>query len=226
VIARIRRAFDVDVDMEAVARHLGSDPFLKPLVTARPGLRAAGAWDGFELGVRAVLGQQVSLAAARTLAGKLVRLCGARFEPTDAAEGALGFAFPTPEEVARAKLEQLGMPDARRRALRTLAGAALADPELFQPRASVEETVRRLCEVPGLGTWSAHYIALRAAREPDAFPSSDLGLLRGATPNGGRRPTPRELERRAERWRPFRAYAAEQLWAADAARKNPSRGSP
>jgi len=226
VIARIRRAFDVDVDVEAVTRHLGGDPFLKPLVAARPGLRAAGAWDGFELGVRAVLGQQVSLAAARTLAERLVQLCGVRFEPAEALEGALAFAFPTPEAVRRAKLEKLGMPDARRRALRMLAEAALEDPELFQPRASVEETVRRLCEVPGVGTWSAHYIALRAAREPDAFPSSDLGLLRGATETGRRRPTPRELEKRSERWRPFRAYAAEQLWAADAARKNPSGGSP
>jgi AraC family transcriptional regulator of adaptative response / DNA-3-methyladenine glycosylase II len=220
VIARIRRAFDVDVDVAAVEAHLGRDPWLAPLVAARPGLRAAGAWDGFELGVRAVLGQQVSLAAARTLCGKLVRLCGTPLPASGGSSPPLAFAFPTPAEVHAAKLEALGMPQARRRALTALATAALDDPELFRPLGSVEETVARLRAVPGLGAWSAHYIALRAAREPDAFPASDLGLLRGATRGGARRVTAKELERRSERWRPFRAYAAEQLWAADAARRN------
>lgn len=216
VIARVRRVFDIDVDVSAVATHLARDPWLAPLVAARPGLRAAGAWDGFELGVRAILGQQVSLAAARTLAEKLVRLCGSPLPMAGGSSSPLAFAFPTPAEVHDARLDALGMPEARRRALTALAAAALADPELFQPLGSVEETVARLVRVPGLGAWSAHYIALRAAREPDAFPASDLGLLRGAT-RGSRRPTPKELERRSERWRPFRAYAAEQLWAADAA---------
>lgn len=218
VIARVRRVFDVDVDVSAVAAHLERDPWLAPLVAARPGLRAAGAWDGFELGVRAILGQQVSLAAARTLAAKLVRLCGSPLPVADGGSSPLAFAFPTPAEVHGARLDALGMPQARRRALTALAAAALADPELFQPLGSIEATVARLVAVPGLGAWSAHYIALRAAREPDAFPASDLGLLRGAT-RGDRRPTPQELERRSERWRPFRAYAAEQLWAADAARR-------
>jgi len=221
VIARLRRAFDVDVDMETVTAHLRRDPWLAPLVAARPGLRAAGAWDGFELGVRAVLGQQVSLAAARTLCGKLVRLCGSPLRAPDGTAQPLAFAFPTPAEVHGAKLEALGMPQARRRALTALATAALDDPGLFQPLGSIEATVARLSAVSGLGAWSAHYIALRAAREPDAFPASDLGLLRGAT-RGASRPTPKELERRSERWRPFRAYAAEQLWAADAARRQSS----
>ena len=221
VIARIRRVFDVDVDVSAVTAHLGRDPWLAPLVAARPGLRAAGAWDGFELGVRAILGQQVSLAAARTLCGKLVRLCGSPLPSTGGATSPLAFAFPTPAEVHTANLEALGVPQARRRALTALASAALEDPELFQPLGSIEETVARLVGVPGLGAWSAHYIALRAAREPDAFPASDLGLLRGAA-RGSRRPTPQELERRSERWRPFRAYAAEQLWAADAAARKAS----
>jgi AraC family transcriptional regulator of adaptative response / DNA-3-methyladenine glycosylase II len=119
--------------------------------------------------------------------------------------------------VSRADLSRLGVPTARRRTLAALAEAALADRALFEARESVEATVARLLDVPGLGPWSAHYIALRAAREPDAFPASDLGLLRGAA-RRGRRPNARELEQRAERWRPFRAYAAEQLWAADADR--------
>jgi AraC family transcriptional regulator of adaptative response / DNA-3-methyladenine glycosylase II len=216
VIARIRSAFDLDVDVTAIGAHLARDPWLSPLVAARPGLRVAGAWDGFELGVRAVLGQQVSLAAARTLATKLVRLCGPRLAAGEGAPEATALAFPTPEAVLGANLERLGMPGARRQALRSLARAALEDASLFHALGNVEETVARLSRIDGLGAWSAHYIALRAAREPDAFPASDLGLLRGAT-RRGRRPSAEELERRSERWRPFRAYAAEQLWAADSA---------
>ena len=216
VIARIRSAFDLDVDVTAIGAHLTRDPWLSPLVAARPGLRVAGAWDGFELGVRAVLGQQVSLAAARTLAGRLVALCGMRLATGEELRDSLALVFPSPEAVLDAKLSRLGMPGARREALRSLARAALEDPSLFHAQSSVEATVARLCRIPGLGAWSANYIALRAAREPDAFPASDLGLLRGAT-RRGRRPTAKELELRSERWRPFRAYAAEQLWAADRA---------
>jgi AraC family transcriptional regulator of adaptative response / DNA-3-methyladenine glycosylase II len=108
------------------------------------------------------------------------------------------------------------MPGARKAALAAVAEAALADPALFEPQANVEETVARLRAIRGVGDWTAQYIALRAAREPDAFPASDIGLLRGAARNGAR-PTPAELSRRAEPWRPWRAYAAQHLWAADAA---------
>jgi AraC family transcriptional regulator of adaptative response / DNA-3-methyladenine glycosylase II len=111
------------------------------------------------------------------------------------------------------------MPNARKTALTSLAEAALANPDLFQPLASVEETVARLRAIRGVGEWTAHYIALRAVRETDAFPASDIGLLRGAARNGTR-PSPAELQDRAEPWRPWRAYAAQHLWAADAARGN------
>jgi AraC family transcriptional regulator of adaptative response / DNA-3-methyladenine glycosylase II len=109
------------------------------------------------------------------------------------------------------------MPNTRKRALLALAEAVLADPLLFQPLGTVEETVARLRTIRGVGEWTAQYIALRAVREPDAFPASDIGLLRGAAIRGGLRPSPAELNGRAEPWRPWRAYAAQHLWAADAA---------
>jgi len=201
---RVRRLFDLDTDLAVIEAHFARDPFLAPLVGARPGLRVPGGWDGFEVGMRAVLGQQVSVPAARRLLGQLTRLCG---------QG----TFPTAGQVRDADLSALGMPGARRATLTALAAAAVADPSLFERQGTVEETVARLRAIPGIGEWTAQYIALRAAREPDAFPASDLGLLRGAA-EGGVRPTPVQLLARAERWRPFRAYAAQHLWTADALR--------
>jgi AraC family transcriptional regulator of adaptative response / DNA-3-methyladenine glycosylase II len=121
-------------------------------------------------------------------------------------------------------LSALGMPQARRRALVALAGAACADPRLFEPLATVEETVAKLRAIPGVGDWTAQYIALRAAREPDAFPATDRGLLRGAARCQGEPVSPEELRRRAERWRPWRAYAAQHLWTAEA-RTKPMEGA-
>lgn len=214
IVARIRRVFDLGADVAAIGAHLARDPLLAPLVHERPGLRAPGGWDGFELAVRAVLGQQVSVAAARQLAGRLVALCGSPLAP----EGALRLTFPTPRQVVAADLSALGMPGARRTALTALAEASLADPQLFRPLGTVEETVARLRTIKGVGEWTAHYIALRAVRETDAFPASDVGLLRGAASPDGVRPSAAELRGRAEPWRPWRAYAAQHLWAADAIR--------
>jgi AraC family transcriptional regulator, regulatory protein of adaptative response / DNA-3-methyladenine glycosylase II len=168
-------------------------------------VRAPGSVDPAETAVRAVLGQQVSLAAARTLAGRLVALCG---EPLPDADGALTHVFPAPAAIAAAPLERIGMPDARRRTLRAL-GAGLASGELdLGDRAA-------LLAIPGIGPWTADYVALRALRDPDAFPAGDLGVRRGARALG----LPADaagLERRAERWRPWRRYAAHHLWAAAA----------
>lgn len=210
IVERIRRVFDLGADVAAIGAHLAQDPLLAPLIAERPGLRAPGGWDGFELAVRAVLGQQITVEAARRLAGQLVRLCGTAV-PGDPS---LAFAFPTAAQVAAADLTPMGMPGARKAALAAVAEAALADPNLFQPLASVEETVARLRTIRGVGEWTAQYIALRAVRETDAFPAGDIGLLRGAA-RGGVRPRPAELEKRAEPWRPWRAYAAQHLWAAD-----------
>jgi len=220
IIAKVRRVFDLAADPAIIEAHLSEDPELAPLVAARPGLRAPGAWDGFELSVRAVLGQQITVHAARQLAGKISAAYG---EPLlDEAANQMGLTqfFPTPERLALVDVETLGMPRARGRALVGLAAAAAADPDLFGTRRSLDEAVAALRALPGIGEWTAQYIAMRALREPDAFPSADIGLMRALETPDGVRPTPAELLVRAERWRPWRAYAASHLWAADP--KNPS----
>lgn len=214
ILGRVRRVFDVGADIETIGAHLSRDPFLARLVALRPGLRAPGAWDGFELATRAILGQQVTIAAARHLAGRLVALCGETLPHVDQA-AQLARAFPSATQVATADLGALGMPAARRAALKALAAAALEDPHLFRPFGTVEEAIARLRGIRGVGEWTAQYIALRALREPDAFPASDVGLLRGASDGQGARPTPAALLERAEHWRPWRAYAAQHLWASD-----------
>jgi AraC family transcriptional regulator of adaptative response / DNA-3-methyladenine glycosylase II len=219
----VRRVFDLGADTGAIGAHLAHDPLLAPLVAARPGLRVPGGWDGFEVAVRAILGQQVSVAAARCFGARLALACGARV--SGGPDAGLSLAFPTAAEVAAADLSPIGLTGARRRALVAIARAALDDASLFEPRASVDETVARLLEIPGVGAWTAQYIALRAAREPDAFPASDLALLRGAVLDGGR-PTPAALATRAERWRPFRAYAAQHLWTDAATRTSPPKEIP
>jgi AraC family transcriptional regulator of adaptative response / DNA-3-methyladenine glycosylase II len=216
ILARVRRVFDVGADIETIGAHLARDPFLAPLLARRPGLRAPGGWDGFELAVRAILGQQVTVVAARQLAGRLVALCGEVLPEAARVHAGLARAFPSPERVAAADLDALGMPAARRAALKAMAEAALADPRLFHPLGTVEEAIARLRTIRGVGEWTAQYIALRALRETDAFPASDIGLLRGAADDAGARPTPEDLLQRAEPWRPWRAYAAQHLWAADA----------
>ena len=216
LLARVRRVFDVGADIEAIGAHLSRDPLLAPLLARRPGLRAPGGWDGSELAVRAILGQQITVVAARRLAGQLVALCGEALPDGEHLPAGLSRAFPAPERVASADLGALGMPGARKASLKALAEAALADPHLFRPSGSVEEAIARLRAIRGVGEWTAQYIPLRALRETDAFPASDIGLLRGATPEAGTRPTPADLLQRAEPWRPWRAYAAQHLWAADA----------
>jgi len=214
IIERLRGVFDLDADVASIGAHLARDKMLAPLVAARPGLRVPGCWDGFELAMRAVLGQQVSVEAAIRLLTKLARLCGTPIPRST--DSVLVRLFPTAAQVAHADLSSLGMPGARRETLVAVAKAAVADPRLFDSLETVEATVARLREIRGVGDWTAHYIALRAAREPDAFPASDVAILRGATPLGGERPAPKALEARAERWRPWRAYAAQHLWAKEA----------
>jgi AraC family transcriptional regulator of adaptative response / DNA-3-methyladenine glycosylase II len=214
MVARIRRVFDLGADVKAIGAHLARDPLLAPLIAAHPGLRAPGAWDAFELAVRAVLGQQVTVSAARALGSRLAEIAGTPLAGLDGPHPSLRRAFPTAEQVARADLGALGMPGARRRALAALAAAASADPRLFEPLATVEETVSKLRAIAGVGDWTAQYIALRAAREPDAFPATDRGLLRGAARVQGEPVTPEQLRGRAEHWRPWRAYAAQHLWTA------------
>lgn len=215
IVAQVRQALDLGADVTAINAHLAADPHLRPLVAARPGLRVPGGWRGFEIAVRAILGQQVSVAAGRRLGGALVALCG-RELATPLGAG-LTHAFPDANDILAADLGALGMPQSRKKALVALAEAAERDASLFVPRDTLADTVARFRAIAGIGEWTAQYIALRASRHPDAFPASDVGLLRGFSRKARARPTPSELLRRAERWRPWRAYAAQHLWAADAA---------
>jgi AraC family transcriptional regulator, regulatory protein of adaptative response / DNA-3-methyladenine glycosylase II len=214
VVARIRRLFDLDADPSAIAARLGRSPDLAPLVAARPGLRVPGAWDGFELAVRAILGQQITVVAARGLAGRIAARYGEPLPEPWRAEG-LTLIFPDPERLAAADLQSLVTPGARARALSALGASIAADPALLEPGGGLHEAVARLKALKGVGEWTAQYIALRALRQPDAFPTGDIGLMRALAGPDGLRPTPAELLARAEAWRPYRAYAALHLWAAD-----------
>jgi AraC family transcriptional regulator, regulatory protein of adaptative response / DNA-3-methyladenine glycosylase II len=215
IVARVRRLFDLGADIETIDGHLSCDPALAPLVAQRPGLRAPGGWDGFEIAIRAVLGQQITMSAARRLASQLVAMHGRVVPKAFLIHPELSRAFPTPKRLASASSIGLAMPAARSAALKAVAEAAVADPNLFRPFGSIEETVSRLRTIRGIGEWTAQYIALRAIREMDAFPATDIGLLRTVAFMDGEKTTPKALLSRAESWRPWRAYAAQHLWAAD-----------
>lgn len=216
IIARLRRVFDLAADPQAIAAHLAEDRALAALIAARPGLRVPGGWDGFELAVRALLGQQISVAAARTLAGRLVGRFGTPLQVDRSEFETLTHVFPRPAALAKVDLAALGLPKARTTALCALAATVAADPLIFGPRATLEEAIERLRGLAGIGEWTAQYIAMRELREPDAFPAADLGLMRAMGLLEGRQLSPKELLTRAENWRPWRAYAAQHLWAAEA----------
>ncbi|HWH14991.1 MAG TPA: AlkA N-terminal domain-containing protein [Miltoncostaeaceae bacterium] len=206
--ARARRLLDLDADPLAVAEALGADPLLGPRVRVRPGLRVPGAWDPFEGAVRAVLGQQVSVAAATGLAGRLAARAGA---PLAAPDGGLRRAFPDPAAVAAADLDRLGLTAGRARALRTLAERVRDGALVLDPARDPADVREELLAIPGVGPWTADYVALRALRDPDAFPDGDLGVRR-ALGDGDGPCTAAAARERAAAWRPWRAYATLHLW--------------
>jgi AraC family transcriptional regulator of adaptative response / DNA-3-methyladenine glycosylase II len=207
-LARCRRLLDLDADTARIDSELGRDPLLGPLVRRRPGLRVPRATDGFELAVRAVIGQQVTLAAARRMAGRLVALYG---RPLGEPAGAITHLFPTPAAVAEVDSLDLRMPRARATALRALARAVL-DGELdLRPSADRVTATRALLELPGIGPWTASYVAMRALGDSDAFPPGDAAVRR-ALEQLGEDGRPVAAERIAERWRPWRSYALMHLW--------------
>jgi AraC family transcriptional regulator, regulatory protein of adaptative response / DNA-3-methyladenine glycosylase II len=199
-IQRGRVLLDLDRDPGPVAERLGADPALAPLVRAAPGRRVPGTADGAELAVRALIGQQISVPAARTLAGRLVVAHG---EPLRAPVGSVTHVFPTAAALAEA---DLAAPESRRRALRVLARALAEDPALIEDR-------ERLLALPGIGPWTVSYVAMRALRDADAFLATDLGVRHGLE-RLGLDGSPRAAEAAAERWRPYRAYAVVHLWSA------------
>ena len=203
IIERIRKMFDLGADWSAIVQSLKSDATLVSSVDANPGLRVPGCWNGFELATRAILGQQITVKGATALAGRLASRFGKPFR----AAGGLTHLFPAPEALADARLGDIGLTGARAETLRALARAVCAGQINFEGVVDSDAFLNRLSEIPGIGKWTAQYVAMRALGEPDAFPSSDLGLLRAMALK-----TSRELELCAEAWRPWRAYAAMYLW--------------
>jgi AraC family transcriptional regulator of adaptative response / DNA-3-methyladenine glycosylase II len=209
LVARARRVFDLDADPAAITAGLSNDPLMREALQLLPGIRIAGAWDPFELGVRAILGQQVTVSGATTLAGRLVQRFGTPVPGLDAM--GLTHCFPTPDVVATADITAIGLPSRRATAIQSFAAAFATGRLRLDTSAGLDQTVAQLCALPGIGPWTAHYIAMRAGGERDAFPAGDLGLRRALTSASGL-PSPAEVEARSITWQPWRAYAAMLLW--------------
>jgi AraC family transcriptional regulator of adaptative response / DNA-3-methyladenine glycosylase II len=210
LVAGVRRLFDLDADPNAIDLVLARDRALRPLVRANPGMRVPGALDPFEVGVRAVLGQQVTVAGATTLAGRLVQAHGrtvAGLQPLG-----LTHLFPAPRTLRNADLTEIGLPAARANALRGFAGEIAGGRLQLEPGRDLAETTSALVALPGFGDWTAQYIAMRACGERDAFPAGDLGLRRALDATNAK-----AAATRAEAFRPWRSYAAMHLWSSLAA---------
>jgi AraC family transcriptional regulator, regulatory protein of adaptative response / DNA-3-methyladenine glycosylase II len=210
-LARCRQLLDLDADTARIDAALGCDPLLASLVRRRPGMRVPRATDGFELAVRAVVGQQVTLASARRMAGRLVALYG---RPLEEPAGTITHLFPTPAAVAEVDSLELRMPRLRANALRALARAVLGGELDLRPGADREAARRALLELPGIGPWTASYVCMRALGDSDAFPPGDAAVRR-ALERLGEDGRPAAAQRLAERWRPWRSYALVHLWRAD-----------
>ncbi|MGH7740414.1 MAG: DNA-3-methyladenine glycosylase 2 family protein [Candidatus Eiseniibacteriota bacterium] len=210
IAARVARVFDVNADATQILAHLRRDPLLNRALRGRRDLRVPGAWHPFELAVRAILGQQVSVRGATTLAARLVQEFG---EPLANPAHGVTHAFPTAARLADANLSRIGLTRARTASLAALARAVAGGTLNFQQLGDLETAVQTLTELPGIGEWTAQYIAMRALGEPDAFPAGDLGLLRAMEKAKGN--AARELAKRSEVWRPWRAYAVMALWTQD-----------
>jgi AraC family transcriptional regulator of adaptative response / DNA-3-methyladenine glycosylase II len=211
VARRVRGIFGLDTDLEAAGGALAGDPVIGPLMAARPGLRVPGTWDPYEIGVRAIVGQQVTVAGASTLAGRLVERHGKRL-PAPAARG-LTHTFPPPSTLAAGDLDGIGLTRTRARAVGAFAAVVAADRVRLDSSVPLDELVGAIAGVPGVGPWTAQYIALRMG-QPDALPASDLGLRRAlADPAAGSAlPSAADVSARARAWRPWRALAAVHLW--------------
>jgi DNA-3-methyladenine glycosylase II len=218
--ARLGVMFDVDADPAAIGASLSRDAWLAPLVAAAPGLRVPGTWSAFELVVRAIVGQQVSVKAATTIAGRLVERAGERL-----AGGATGWRFPTPAALAACDLVKIGMPGKRVAALQGVAQAIATDAVPLDAEGAAPADLRAaLLALPGIGPWTVEYIAMRAWRDADAWPATDLVLMQAIAardPALDRAPRQRA---RTDAWRPWRAYAAMHLWNEIADRAGGARG--
>ncbi|MFL6587107.1 MAG: AlkA N-terminal domain-containing protein [Luteimonas sp.] len=221
-VQRVRRMFDLDADPDTIAAHLANDARLAPLLRKRPGLRLPSGWDGFEIAVRAVIGQQVSVAAARTLTARLSQRFG---KPLPEAFAAQGFAHlvPTPDALVDADFDGLGLIGSRIATIRGIAAALLDGRVDFDRARTLDEFIERWVALPGIGPWTAQYIALRALGHPDAFPAEDL-VLQKMLPSDGTRMTAKALRAHADDWRPWRGYVVFHLWR-EASASTPARGA-
>jgi AraC family transcriptional regulator, regulatory protein of adaptative response / DNA-3-methyladenine glycosylase II len=211
LVARARRIASLDLDLDEASDHLAGDATIGPLVRARPGVRTPGTWDPYETGVRAIIGQQVSIAAANTLTGRLVERHGT--PAPGLRQLGLSHTFPAASVLADADLSSLGLTRAREEAIRAFSRAVAEDRIRLDGSVGLDELAASITKIDGLGSWTAHYLALRIG-ERDAFPVTDLGLRRALA-----RPALRSraaLEELADRWRPWRALAATHLWIAEA----------
>jgi AraC family transcriptional regulator of adaptative response / DNA-3-methyladenine glycosylase II len=216
IVQRARSLFDLDASTDEIAQVLSADPRLRGQLKKNPGVRVPGSWDGFELTVRAILGQQISVRAATTLAGRIAERYGERINvPVDGLQQAPNRLFPEPHKLARARLENLGVTASRARTIRSVARAAVDGSLSFDAAESPDDFCDSLRAIKGIGDWTAQYVVMRALKYPDAFPASDLGLLRAYSGSRQERISPEELLARAEAWRPWRAYAALLLWGSN-----------
>ncbi|NUU04323.1 DNA-3-methyladenine glycosylase family protein [Herbaspirillum robiniae] len=226
--APLSRMFDLQADPAAVKKALGADPWLKPLLKAAPGLRVPGAWSAFELVVRTIIGQQVSVKAATTIMGRVVQRAGQHIP--DHGHALTAWRFPTPAALADADLSSIGMPGKRVAALQGLAravaeGAAVIDPP-GQPysQEQLAQLRQTLLAQPGIGPWTVEYVAMRAWRDPDGWPATDLVLMQAIAARDAALVKPAQQKQRSLAWAPYRAYVAQHLWNEIADRANGERG--
>ncbi len=212
IVQRCREVFDLDAPIGEIASVLSRDPALKSGFRSHRGIRVPGAWDGFELTVRAILGQQVSVKAATTLAGRIARTYG---EPVGKALNVEGLThlFPEPDRLVRARFNNVGLTSSRAETLRRVAKAVVNGSLSFDSSQDPDAFRESLIAIRGIGDWTAQYVAMRALKNPDAFPAADLGLLRAFDTPGRKRLSPAQLEKISQAWRPWRAYAAILLWS-------------
>ena len=215
-VQRTRGLFDLDAPIDDITSVLKRDKILHPWLKSNPGVRVPGAWDGFELTVRAVLGQQVSVKAATTFAGRIANRYGESISVSvDDLPDAPGKLFPGPRALVRARLESLGIIRSRAQTIRNLARAVVNSELSFDTGQHAGDFHAALTSIKGIGDWTAAYVAMRVLKDPDAFPASDLGLLRAFEKSDGKRLRPVELSARADAWRPWRAYAALLIWGSE-----------
>jgi AraC family transcriptional regulator of adaptative response / DNA-3-methyladenine glycosylase II len=209
IVERIRRIFDLDANMEAIYAVLNRDPLLKKAIAKHPGFRLPGAWEPFEIVLRAIVGQQISVKAARTICGRIIERAGKVFESQ--ANRGLKFFFPTIDELLRADLTGVGLTEKRHTYLLALCKSILTDDAILAVGGRLPDLIQQLTDLPGIGDWTANYIAMRGLGEPDAFPANDLGIIK-ALVGEEKRPSRNRILERSQNWRPWRAYAAVYLW--------------